>query len=487
MYRAVAFMGFVVGSVACAAQPFRGPEQGGAEWIEARSKHFRLLTSQSENEAKEALEQLEVTQAIFEQIAFPSSENPPGVSEVVILPAAEFDALIGAGVISSSFSGYFDRHAGPRYAPLTRSVLRDDLGEQTTGLLQHELAHRFVAFHCPNAPAWFNEGLATFWQTLDVKRGTAYFGGALEVAVVPTPFDELVGLDDEAFYSGDETRVSQNYAAAAALARVLYFEHRDVLTGYVNALKSGQLSAAAAWEKAAGAELPAIKSDFDAFFSSHGVQGEIAAPVVSSDSSADPLPDAEVHLLWAGLWPRQPRYADNIRKEIAAALALDPKSTDAVLLRSSLSYELGQVDAARQDIEHALYIAPHRSNVLASALGFALESGQTLHLPVATLAARLAKYPPKASQLNLLASYFGKTGELERAIGLAGRAVQLDSSCVSCYVTGSELLAANGNLRAAVKARRAAIALAGERVEPSEQQRLRQLEQLLTQQPAVSP
>ncbi len=210
----MAVVGLVAGGWGCAAQPFRGPENGGPEWIEARSKHFRLLTSQGEGEAKEALEQLEVSQAIFEQVAFPSSENPPGISEVVILPAAEFDA---------------------------------------------------------------------------------------------------------------------------------------------------------------------------------------------------------------------------------------------------------------------------------SALGFALESGQPLHLPVATLAGRLAKYPPKASQLNLLASYFGKTGEIDRAIGLAGRAVRLDSSCVACYITGSELLAAKGNLLAAVNARRAAIALAGERVESSEQQRLRQLEQLLAQQAAGVP
>lgn len=208
---------------------------------------------------------------------------------------------------------------------------------------------------------------------------------------------------------------------------------------------------------------------------------------MSGDTSIEPLPDAEVHLLWAGLWPRQPRFADNIRHEVATALTLDPKSTEAVLLRSSLSYELGQVEAARRDIEHALHIAPRRSTVLAAALGFSLESGQRLHIPVATLADRLTKFPPKASQLDLLASYFGKNGQVERAIGLATQAVQLDSSCVSCYVTGSELLAAKGNLRAAVGARRAAIALAGERVAPGEPQRLRQLEQLLAQQPDGAP
>lgn len=115
----------VVGTIGCASQPFRGPEQGGAEWLEARSQHFRVLTSQSEGEAQEVLERLELTQAIFEQVAFPSSEDPPGISEVVILPAAEFDALIDAGVISKGYGGYFDRQAGPRYSPLTRSVLRD--------------------------------------------------------------------------------------------------------------------------------------------------------------------------------------------------------------------------------------------------------------------------------------------------------------------------------------------------------------------------
>ncbi len=115
-------------------------------------------------------------------------------------------------MVGSSYIAYFDRAAGSRYLRHPRSVVRDGIGEQGLNLFQHELTHRFVAFHFPNAPTWLN-GLATFWQTLDVRHGVAAFSGPVQAAVYPTPLDELLTSKAE-FYAGDETTITQRYTAA---------------------------------------------------------------------------------------------------------------------------------------------------------------------------------------------------------------------------------------------------------------------------------
>jgi hypothetical protein len=75
--------------------------------------------------ASAVVHDLEQTQAVLEQIAFPSTENPPGVTEVVVLPGHEYDELIASGVAPNRTQAYFGL-MGPAYARQPRFVLRDD-------------------------------------------------------------------------------------------------------------------------------------------------------------------------------------------------------------------------------------------------------------------------------------------------------------------------------------------------------------------------
>lgn len=466
-------------SCATTAPPLRGPEQGGPQWTQARSEHFLLSSTQGEDAARATLEELEQTQAVFEQVAFPSREKPAGLTEVVLLPEADYDAIVPPEM--RAFIGLF-QVAGQSPMSRPRLLIRGDLGRAAHGLLQHELTHRFVSFHCPSAPSWLQEGLAEFWETLEIKGSTAYFGGALRANLTPPPFETLLELDREHFYGGDATDVSANYFGAAALARVLYFQHRGVLTNYLNLLKSGQVSTAVAWGQATGGRLAEIRGNYQHFFHENAIQGEIAAPQVTVSVETSLLSPSEVHVLWAGLVPWRPQNAGDIWRELGAAIELAPWSPDAFVLRGSANYEFGDADAARQDIETALQLAPFRSQVLTGALDFSLRSGQRVHVPNAELARRLARFQLNARQLEVLARYHGSTGTLDQGIRLAARAVQLDSSCLPCYVTGSELLASRGDWQEAVLARRTAIALAGDSVAESELERLRALEAELARQ-----
>ncbi len=461
---------------ACARAPFRGPEQGGARWVEARSENFRLLTSQSEDDARETLTELEATQSFFEQVAFPSAENPPGITEVVVLPDEDFQALIDAGAVTPSFVGYFT-YTQLDLVQRPRLVIRGELGAGARTLLQHELTHRFVGFHFPSAPTWLNEGLAKFWETLEIKHGTAYFGGALRTVYRPTPFRDLLRLDAKGFYAGSEVDISENYIGAAALAQVLYFEHRPAFTRYLNLLKAGQLGPGEAWSQAMAREQPQIERDFSGFFNERGRQGELLAPRVSPNVDLFELSAADVHLFWASIWPlHDGSLRSRASDELEAALAVEPTSVDALALRSLISLQEGKRDRARADLERALQLGPARSTALLAALLYSMTTGDELRLPKPELARRLRKFSLTAPQLNLLASYLGSVDRVDEALQLITKALRNDSSCVACYETGSRLLRKRGDLPAAVRALRTAVSLAGERADDDDRAHLAELE-----------
>jgi hypothetical protein len=465
----------ILESSACASAPFRGPDQGGPHWLEAHSEHFRLVSSQSEAHARNVLHDLEATQAVFEQVAFPSKEKPPGITEIVELPAEDFEELQEAGVVGKEFSGVSGL-AGPDFDLHPRLTMRDNLGEVGQSLFTQGLAHRFVNFHFPNASLWLVEGMGAFWRTLEIKNGKAYFGGALYAPTEPTPLAELLNLRGAEFYDGDETTVMANYTAASIAVRLLYFEYREPFSRYLSSLGTGQVSESAAWQQAMSSQMPQLQASFSHFLSEAGAQGEVAAPEVRPDIFVTEVPTEELHLLWASLWPKAPSTIGAAEREVEAALRANPHSADALVMRASLSLARNRIADTCIDLEHALDLRPMRSYVLAAALEYELGHVTQLHLPRQQLVTRLLKFRLKSGELNLVAQYYASVQQVDRGLELVRQAVRQDSSCTGCYATYSDLLVQKGDWPGGVQAFRIAIALAGERVSSSDRQHLRDLE-----------
>src|SRR5262249_39754917 len=145
---------------------------------------------------------------------------------------------------------------------------------------------------------------------------------------------------------------------------------------------------------------------------------------------------------------------------------------------------------AHRDMAQALALAPLQAQVLAGALDYELSGGAPLTLSTEQIAKKLNHRGVTANELLLLAWHAKSVGKLDEGIGLASKAVALDSSWVDCYERGAELWAAGGDLRGAVDAGRVAIALSGESARPAARERLRALEARLAQQtatPAATP
>jgi tetratricopeptide (TPR) repeat protein len=466
---------FALFGCACASTPFRSLEQGGPRWIDARSEHFRLLTSQSDSRANSTLVDLEAAQAVLEQVAFPSTEKPPGITEIVELPSEDFQGLQNAGVVGSEFAA-FESVAGLEFEAHQRFVVRDDLRDDGLSLLQSGLARRFAAFYFPNAPVWLSVGLAEFWRTLEIKGHIAYFGGSFAASTEPTPLDELIRLEAPEFYVNDATRLQANFEAASIAVRVLYFEYRAPFNRYLTELRDGQTAEADAWRSAMTGNVQELRASFSRFLDEHGRLGEVPAPAVAPEILITELDASELHLLRASLWPATFPLVQNAEREVDGALKVNPDSTDALVVRALLHARQTRDTEARMDLERALALSPMRSSVLAAALEYELAGKPPLHLSRQQLVTRLLKFQLTAGELNLVAEYYESTGQVDQGLRLLARAVRLDSSCARCYATGSRLFEQRGDNQAAIRALRTALALAGQSADPDDRQRLYVLE-----------
>jgi tetratricopeptide (TPR) repeat protein len=471
--RVAAWLGVLALSGGCVSQPFRGPEAGGGRWIEARSPHFRVLTSQSDDSVRESLQELEVSYAALEQVAFPSSDNPRGKTEIILLPEADFRLLVAKRPNGENLAGFFTS-AEQHNDGHPRLVVKEGAGSHTLRLLQHELTHRFVAFHFPNAPVWLNEGLAQFWESMEVRHGTLAFGGTVSTIVKPTRFQNLLGLRGSDFYRGDEFDVHANYVAAEALTYVLYFQRRDAFQSYLNQLKSGA-EASGAWTEAFGPQSPELENDYYGFFNERGTLATLPAPSVTAPVDVEELSPSDVHTSWASLFQNE-QASEQAYEHAALAVRLDPLSADALIMRARVEMSSKRLAEARADLERAMALEPPRPNALSAALRFSLWTGEKLSVSRRELAERLRRFPLTAPQLALIAEHLRRQGDFGRGLLLISRAIAADSSCYYCYGIGADLLADKGELGAAAATLKVALSLAGERATPRDWRNLRQLE-----------
>ncbi|MEE8105168.1 MAG: DUF1570 domain-containing protein [Planctomycetota bacterium] len=106
------------------------------------------------------------------------------------------------------------------YSPLLKQLLiwstprRSDMMDT----VKHEGFHQFLDRVLPNAPRWFNEGLAVYYESASVKHGRVKLGGFREDCRATlqehgfVPLDKFFRLDDAAFMKNAPLHYAQSWA-----------------------------------------------------------------------------------------------------------------------------------------------------------------------------------------------------------------------------------------------------------------------------------
>lgn len=135
-------------------------------WTSVRSNNFLLVGNASEDDIREVAGRLEQFRDGFARLFTGFRFNSPAATTVVVFRSnASFDPFkpLYQGK-PGNVAGYFQSGDDVNYITLTTERLADD----PFHIIFHEYVHLLLHNTVKDLPAWFDEGLAEYYSTLDV-------------------------------------------------------------------------------------------------------------------------------------------------------------------------------------------------------------------------------------------------------------------------------------------------------------------------------
>jgi hypothetical protein len=318
----------------CAGHLASGPPSTERPWHGLSSANFELRTDLDVAEGRKTLSELEQLRSALLTCFRASPDTPTGRIQVIALGDGWGDFA------SDSLEGFFSN--GILFRPLMLLHARMghvDLERQET--IKHELTHFLTNKVSPNQPLWLSEGLATYFQTIELDPAERH-------VIAGKPPEDLLQIVQRLGSLGS-AELRQRQKIATVDWRDIFYPSAWLMTHYlmnhrVSALRAYQIavrrqSETEAWDHAFP-DLPAERLDF--VLRSYVVDGQYALFVFPLDVrpvtilSERALTDAEVHatrgLLFATArsFPRDEstQSADELtaraHREIAEALRGEP-------------------------------------------------------------------------------------------------------------------------------------------------------------------
>jgi tetratricopeptide (TPR) repeat protein len=419
------------------------------DWRALTSPHFVLYTNQGDFMARQVSEELERDVRVLQAIAFPRLSLPADRTDVVLMDGTQLRQLSGDSQVAGFFHASDDVTEEPHLllVEVPPDGLLASLGRLRETVL-HEFTHGFVRRSVPRAPAWLGEGLASYWETMEIETDAPEVivgrPPRLGVLVVDwTPLGEIVASSQQ-FYARKDR--SPAYASAWGAVHYLMEQSPERLAAYEQALRQGR-DEKAAWRDTIGIAPEELDRRMRTLYAADAPLAHRAPRPTLGASDPDAvraLLPADVHLLWA----RVARASDatawaRIQPEVARAAQLAPDTRDVIIWRAQLEATQGQLGVAATQLEGALAAHPDDGVLLEQLAQLRIEEqlrrpdAERDFAPLDGLFARLRRASPSATALALAAHFEGTRRGLEAALPLAESAVARNPDCIGCL----ELLA----------------------------------------------
>lgn len=429
------------------------PAAGGSsdEWSEVRTEHFRVRAqadAQTTADLAHALEDLRAGVAVY------WNANPKDHLELVVYRDASALAEFTQG------PGFV--HQGANGTTLVTS-LQGAADPAFVRMEAHELAHLIGAYVMPRQPRWLSEGLAQYLETLDltVSPGKVTYGrppASLKPADLIANPVTLAQLWD---WTVDDQLDAQRLGASWWVVHFLADRYEERFELWQRSVARGE-DAKPSFDRAF-VGLPAEKLEAEML---EGLRaGKLEFPAVALPGGERPKPDvgrpdaADLHALRAELLLLSSPLEFEVRRgaanaELDAALAIDPRNADALVLRARLIPDPTVAHAFAQKIVEALPQDAKAWGYLASIIG---REGDD---PRETLQFALALAPEHPGLLNTLAWYASLYGDKQVAAKSAEKAAALRPWSAAMVDTHAAVLGAAGRCPEAAARERQALDLA---------------------------
>ncbi len=200
------------------------------EWVRVRSKNFQLVGNAAEKDIRQVAVKLEQFRAVFRQIFSNFNFSSPIPTNVVVFRDGNtfrnFKPVNDDGTPRDWVAGYFQSGEDVNYIVLSTE------GEKAHpySTIFHEYVHFLVSNDIgrANAPPWFNEGLAEYYETFQIEDDQKVSLGIKRDSHLHLlqknkliPFETFFNMDNYTLHRQGKDGIGLFYAQAWALMHYL--------------------------------------------------------------------------------------------------------------------------------------------------------------------------------------------------------------------------------------------------------------------------
>ncbi|MBK6724519.1 MAG: tetratricopeptide repeat protein [Acidobacteria bacterium] len=343
-------------------------------WVAVKSENFYLIGNASEKDIRRVGTKLEQFRETF-RLLFSNMKLTGAVPTNVVVFKDDgaykpFKPKRGDGKIDNEIAGFFQPGEDVNY--ITLSAGGDD--QETFGTIFHEYVHWILDtnFGKSEVPPWFNEGLAEYYQTFEIKDDIRVKlglpqGGHLNMLQQSQliPLSELFTLTQyQVLQTGGHSR-SIFYAQSWAMVHFLVQSGKQpALSQYLGMVTNGA-KPDAAFAQAFQTNYDKMQSDLRNYVQKRSYNyNEITFKqkmTFDTQMTAAPLDDASVAAYLGDLLYHTNR-GDDAEPYLADALRLKPDDSMANTSMGMVKLKQLKFDAARAHLERAI-ASDHKSHI----------------------------------------------------------------------------------------------------------------------------
>ena len=336
-------------------------------WVSVRTKNFSLVGNASEKDVRKVASKLEQFREVFTQV-FPNAKfNTPVPTTVVVFKNrnsyAPFSPRPGS-------SGYFQAGPDVNYIALTNESDSEDV----FSIIFHEYTHLLVENTFPNAPLWFNEGLAEYYSTFSISGDQKVVLGMPVAHHVfklretnMLPLRTLFAVDHKSPHYNEKNKTSIFYAQSWALMHYLIIGKagRSEQLGKFMELLNFKVPLERAFQEAFGTTFEAMEKDLRNYIQQdryNVTRGHFERKLeLDTNFQTKALTEAEGQAYLGDLLLHS--YRKDAYTYLEKALQLDPNLAMAHTSLGMAYFREGKIKEARASLERA--VAANSQNYLA--------------------------------------------------------------------------------------------------------------------------